>query len=146
MPPPRPCPTRVQAPAAPAGPVSERRPGEGSSMTATLELEAAPRVANAPATPPVKVLCVDDLPANLLALEATLTELNLDLVHAHSGPEALRRILKEDFALILMDVKMPDMDGLETAELIRQRKRCQHTPIIFLTASERNDPQMFKGY
>lgn len=95
---------------------------------------------------PVKVLCVDDLPANLLALEATLGDLGLDLVRAHSGPEALGCILKEDFALILIDVSMPGMDGFETAEYIRQRKRSQHTPIIFLTASERDDVQIFKGY
>src|SRR5579872_4014251 len=96
--------------------------------------------------PPVKVLCVDDLPANLLSLEATLADLGLDLVKARSGPEALGCLLKEDFALILLDVKMPEMDGFETAEFIRRRKRCQHTPIIFLTASERDDLQIFKGY
>src|SRR5437868_12468473 len=94
----------------------------------------------------MKVLCVDDLPGNLLALEATLDGLGLDLVMARSGQEALRRLLDQDFALILMDVKMPHMDGFETAEVIRQRERCQHTPIIFLTASERDERQMFKGY
>jgi serine phosphatase RsbU (regulator of sigma subunit) len=106
---------------------------------------AAPRE-GAPAGPPVKVLLVDDQAANLAALEATLTGLGLDLVKARSGPEALRHLLRGDFALILLDVKMPGMDGLETAELIRQRPRCQHTPIIFLTAYERDDVQMFKGY
>jgi serine phosphatase RsbU (regulator of sigma subunit) len=96
--------------------------------------------------PPVKVLCVDDLPGNLLALEAILAGRSLHLVKARSGQEALRCLLQDDFALILMDVKMPHMDGFETAEYIRQRKRCQHTPIIFLTASEHDDVQMFKGY
>jgi serine phosphatase RsbU (regulator of sigma subunit) len=95
---------------------------------------------------PVRVLIVDDQPANLLALEATLSDLGLELVTANSGFDALRRLLNQDFALILMDVKMPDMDGFEAAELIRQRKRCAHTPIIFLTASEGADGQIFQGY
>lgn len=117
-------------------------------MTATLDPEADRfrRATTAPPGPRVKVLCVDDQPANLLALEATLADLDLDLVKARSGREALRCLLKDDFALVLMDVKMPVMDGLQTAELIRQRERCQHTPIIFLTAFERDDLQMFQGY
>jgi sigma-B regulation protein RsbU (phosphoserine phosphatase) len=93
-----------------------------------------------------KVLVVDDQPANLVALEATLADLDLDLVKAASGFEALRCLLHGDFALILMDVKMPHMDGFETAELIRGRKRCQHMPIIFMTAFESGDAQIFKGY
>ena len=117
-------------------------------MNATLnrEVNNSPHVAETRTEQPVKVLCVDDLPANLLSLETALGDMGLNLVKAHSGPEALRCLLKEDFALILLNVKMPDMDGFETAEFIRQRKRCQHTPIIFLTASERDDVQMFKGY
>jgi serine phosphatase RsbU (regulator of sigma subunit) len=98
------------------------------------------------AEPRVSVLAVDDQPANLLALDATLTDLDLDLVTAASGPEALRWVLRKDFALILMDVNMPGLDGFEAADLIRQRKRSAHTPIIFLTASERADEQVFKGY
>jgi serine phosphatase RsbU (regulator of sigma subunit) len=94
----------------------------------------------------VSVLIVDDQPANLMALEATLNGLDVDLVLAPSGFEALRCLLNQDFALILMDVKMPGMDGFETAELIRGRKRCAHTPIIFLTASESTDRQIFEGY
>lgn len=96
--------------------------------------------------PKVGVLIVDDQPANLLALEATLDGLDIDLVQAASGFEALRCLLSREFALILLDVNMPGMDGFETAELIRQRKRCAHTPIIFLTASESADYQMFQGY
>jgi phosphoserine phosphatase RsbU/P len=96
--------------------------------------------------PRVSVLLVDDHPANLLALEATLADLNLDLIPAVSGREALRRVLQQDFALILMDVNMPGMDGFEAADLIRQRKRSAHTPIIFLTATEAADSQVFKGY
>jgi serine phosphatase RsbU (regulator of sigma subunit) len=93
-----------------------------------------------------KVLIVDDNPRNLLALEVTLSDLPLNLVEASSGPQALRHLLDEDFALILMDVRMPEMDGFETAELIRQRERSQHTPIIFLTAYANDDVQVFKGY
>lgn len=115
-------------------------------MNATLNPAADGSAQSAPPAQVVKVLCVDDLPSNLLALEATLNDLNLEIVKARSGNEALLCLLKEEYALILMDVRMPDMDGFETAELIRQRKRCQHTPIIFLTASERNDMQVFKGY
>jgi phosphoserine phosphatase RsbU/P len=103
-----------------------------------------------PRTEPIaltaNVLLVDDQPNNLLALEAILEDLPLHLVKASSGPEALRCLLNEDFALILMDVKMPGMDGFETAELIRQRRRTEHTPIIFLTAFENDEPQIFKGY
>src|SRR5207247_11049843 len=87
-----------------------------------------------------------DKPANLLAVKATLADLDLNLVTADSGYKALRCLLSEDVALILMDVKMPGMDGFETAELIRRRKRSSHTPIIFLTASESADTQMFRGY
>jgi serine phosphatase RsbU (regulator of sigma subunit) len=97
-----------------------------------------------PARP--KVLAVDDQPANLLALEVTLADLDLELVTADSGNQALRCLLRDDYALILMDVMMPAMDGFETAELIRQRKRCQHTPIIFLTAYESEAKQVFRGY
>src|SRR4030081_2685024 len=82
----------------------------------------------------VKILLVDDTPENLFSLEAALEGLGEDLVLARSGTEALRHLLDNDFAAILLDVKMPDMDGFETAELIRNRKRSQHTPILFLTA------------
>src|SRR5437588_657748 len=96
--------------------------------------------------PRVNLLLVDDQPSNLLALEEVLKTLDVNVIKARSGVEALRCLLSEDFALILMDVKMPGMDGFETAALIRQRKRSQHTPIIFLTAYESDDLQMFKGY
>ncbi len=99
-----------------------------------------------PADEKVNILVVDDQPNNLLALEATLGKLGENLVMARSGREALRHLLQQDFALILLDVKMPDMDGLDTAELIRQRERTRHVPIIFLTGYERTDVQMFKGY
>jgi phosphoserine phosphatase RsbU/P len=92
------------------------------------------------------ILLVDDTRANLLALEAVLEELGQNLVRAHSGREALRYLMDHEVAIILMDVQMPGLDGFETAELIRQRERSRHTPIIFLTAYERTDTQVFKGY
>jgi signal transduction histidine kinase/DNA-binding response OmpR family regulator len=80
------------------------------------------------------VLVVDDSPDKLIALESVLAPLHVDLVKASSGKEALRRLLRQDFAVILLDVRMPGMDGFETAALIRQRARSEHTPIIFITA------------
>jgi PAS domain S-box-containing protein len=94
----------------------------------------------------VNVLLVDDHPENLIALEAILGDLGQDLVKAHSGEEALRCLLHQDFAVILLDVQMPGMDGFETATLIRQRERSRNTPIIFLTAFSTSDNLMFKGY
>jgi CheY-like chemotaxis protein len=94
----------------------------------------------------VNVLLVDDRPENLLALEALLDSLGQKLVAATSGPEALSCLLNQDFAVILLDVHMPGMDGFETATLIRQRERSRHTPIIFLTAFSKSDPFIFKGY
>ena len=96
--------------------------------------------------PRANILLVDDTPGNLLVLEATLGGLGENLVRAASGLEALRRVLDEDFAVILMDVQMPGMDGFETAELIRGRERSRHVPIIFLTAHDRTDAQLYKGY
>ena len=80
------------------------------------------------------ILIVDDLPEKLLVYRSILEDLGENLVTVRSGPEALKQVLKNDFAVILLDVNMPDMDGFETAQLIRQRKRSAHTPIIFLTA------------
>jgi hypothetical protein len=94
----------------------------------------------------VNVLLVDDQPANLLALEAMLQDLGQNLVKAGSGREALKWLLSNDCAVILLDVKMPEMDGFETAELIRQRDRSRHTPIIFLTAADRTHTHAVRGY
>lgn len=96
--------------------------------------------------PKVNVLLVDDHPENLIALEAILEGLGQNLVKAGSGAEALRCLLNQDFAVILLDVQMPGMDGFETATLIRQRERSRNTPIIFLTAFSTSDNLMFKGY
>ena len=95
---------------------------------------------------PVNILLVDDHPENLLALEAILGSLGENLVQANSGQEALRCLLNQDFAVILLDVQMPDMDGFETATLIRNRERSRQTPIIFLTAFSTSEQLMFKGY
>jgi two-component system sensor histidine kinase/response regulator len=94
----------------------------------------------------VNILLVDDQPANLLALEAMLQELGQSIVKAGSGREALKWLLTNDCAVILLDVKMPEMDGFETAELIRQRDKSRHTPIIFLTAADRSHTQAVRGY
>jgi serine phosphatase RsbU (regulator of sigma subunit) len=92
------------------------------------------------------ILLVDDSPANLLALEAILGNLRQNLVKAPSGKHALRYLMDHDVAIILMDVQMPGLDGFETAQLIRHRERSRYTPIIFLTAHERTDTQVFKVY
>jgi two-component system sensor histidine kinase/response regulator len=94
----------------------------------------------------VSILIVDDDAANLLALEATLECLGQKIVQARSGLDALRRVLEEDFAVILLDVQMPGMSGIETAALIRERERSKHTPIIFLTGMVKTAEMMFKGY
>src|SRR5215471_8801274 len=93
----------------------------------------------------VKILLVDDTPENLVSLEAALSGLDGELVLAHSGKEALRHLLHDDFAAILLDVRMPEMDGFETAEMIRSRPRSRQTPIIFLSGY-RNEEHLFRGY
>lgn len=97
-------------------------------------------------THPVNILLVDDRPENLLALEAILSPLGHIVVKASSGAEALKHLLRTEFAVILLDVQMPTMDGFETAELIRGRERSQDTPIIFLTAVSTGDLHVFRGY
>ena len=116
--------------------------------------QAAP--ANAPATAsgqtdeprdgPVEILLVDDRPENLLALEAILEPLNQTLIRAHSGDEALRKLLLHDFAVILLDVQMPGINGFETARLIKSRERTRYIPIIFLTAISKDEEYVFQGY
>jgi len=93
-----------------------------------------------------KILLVDDRPENLLALEAILGSLNQELVRAGSGEEALRALLKADFALILLDAQMPGMDGFETAARIKRRTRTKDIPIIFLTAVDRDTNSSYRGY
>src|SRR5436305_2107742 len=93
----------------------------------------------------MKILLVDDTPENLVSLEAALSGLDEELVLANSGKEALRHLLHDDFAAILLDVRMPEMDGFETAELIRSRPRSKQIPILFLTGY-RNEEHLFRGY
>ena len=95
---------------------------------------------------PVNILVVDDRDENLLALEAVLDDPGYRLVRARSGREALREVLDQDFALILLDVQMPGVDGYETAVLIRERPRSRQTPIIFLTANDWGSQHVFRGY
>ncbi|MCK9201277.1 MAG: response regulator [Gallionella sp.] len=94
----------------------------------------------------VAILLVDDRPGNLVALEAVLNGLKIDLVKAMSGDEALRLTLRQDFALVLLDVQMPGMSGFEMAELMRANPKTRHLPIIFVTAGMKDAQLQFKGY
>ena len=94
----------------------------------------------------VNILLVDDEPNNLMALEAVLEGLGQNLVKARSGEEALRCLIHDDFAVIILDVLMPGMNGFETAALIRRRDRSRFTPIIFLTAVGKAETDIFQGY
>jgi signal transduction histidine kinase len=107
---------------------------------------AAPSAEELPAPLPVNILLVDDQPRNLLALEAILGDLGQNLVTASSGEAALDCLLADDFAVVLLDVQMPGLDGFETARLIRARDRSRLTPIIFLTAFERPDSAVVEAY
>jgi two-component system, sensor histidine kinase len=98
-----------------------------------------------PAFDKAPILLVDDVPDKLLAIEAVLEDLGQPVVSVRSGSDALRQLLGQEFAVILLDVNMPEIDGFETAALIRQRKRCEHTPIIFLTAFP-DDRFAVRGY
>lgn len=92
------------------------------------------------------ILIVDDRPDNLLTLESLLENPELQIVRAESGYDALSKTLDHEFALILMDVQMPGMDGYETADLLRGNRRTGNIPIIFVTAAFKNQEQVFKGY
>lgn len=93
-----------------------------------------------------RLLLVDDNPAKLLALTTILSELDLEIVTAHSARSALKHLLQQEFAVIILDVSMPEMDGFELASLIRQRPRFSTTPIIFITAISTSDAERAKGY
>lgn len=94
----------------------------------------------------VKLLLVDDRPENLLALEAILEPLGQKLISAYSGEEALKCVLQHDFAAILLDVQMPDMNGFDAAQIIKSREKSRYIPIIFLSAINKEDSYVFKGY
>ena len=114
-----------------------------NSLAELVEVKAEP-----PAAPEAKakILLVDDEPKSLYALQQLLATLDENLMVAQSGEEALRLALKNDFAVILLDVRMPGIDGFETARLIRSRERSRATPIIFLTAAADEMTSMFRGY
>ena len=118
-------------------------PSAGSEVGAALS-DAAREAAGEPAR--AKILVVDDEPKSLFALQELLSALGQTLLTAQSGEEALRLALRHDFAVILLDVRMPGMDGFETARLIRGRERSRQTPIIFLTAQADEMTSMFRGY
>lgn len=109
-------------------------------------MSAAPEGLPSAAPQLAKILLIDDRPANLVALEAILEPLGQRLVLAGSGKEGLKRLLTEDFAVILLDVQMPELDGFETASLIRQRERSRLTPLIFLTANDWADEEIDRAY
>lgn len=109
-------------------------PSAGNQILPSLEGEQA------------KILIVDDRPDKLTALTAVLSELGQEIITANSGKEALRLVLAYDFAVILLDVSMPVMDGFETASLIRQRRKSEHTPIIFITAMSATEHHASRGY
>jgi two-component system, sensor histidine kinase and response regulator len=122
---------------------------EDATGSVETALRADDTVGDAPpARPPdqVNILLVDDQPANLIALEAMLQGLGQNLIKAGSGREALKWLLTNDVAVVLLDVKMPEMDGFETATLIRERDKSRHTPIIFLTAADQSQTQAVRGY
>jgi len=92
-----------------------------------------------------KILIVDDLLVNLISLEAILEDFDIELVRAFSGEEALRHTMKEDFALAILDVQMPGMNGYETLEMMRQRKKTKYLPVIFVSAIHQSDLNIIKG-
>ena len=96
--------------------------------------------------PTPQVLIVDDREENLIALEGVLVDCDAELIRAMSGNEALDLMLKRDFALVLLDVQMPGMDGFEVAELMRLNDKTRHLPIVFVSAINIEDRHIFKGY
>jgi len=118
---------------------------DGSPQMSEAAAIAAETAVETPA-PQAKILLVDDEPKSLFALQELLSTLGQNLMIAQSGEEALRLALKNDYAVILLDVRMPGIDGFETARLIRSRERSRLTPIIFLTAAADEMGSMFRGY
>jgi two-component system, sensor histidine kinase and response regulator len=143
--------------AVPVGGRADRRTGGqadgspgGSSVAETGGKLQADVTARSPdrvtADDRVNILLVDDQHPNLVALEAMLQGLGQNLIRAQSGREALKWLLTHECAVILLDVKMPEMDGFETATLIRQRDKSRHTPILFLTAADKSHTDAVRGY
>ncbi len=115
-----------------------------------MQNEAIPHAVDELDTRPISlarpILVIDDVPANLYAMEVALAPLKRNVITASSGREALAHLLERDFALVLLDVQMPEMDGLETAALIRTRERTKHLPIIFVTAHRDSPETMRRAY
>ncbi len=120
--------------------MSPRPESDGAVQTEMDDVDTSPVFALR------QILVVDDTPANLVAAEAALSPLNRTIVTATSGQDALARLLEQDFALVLLDVQMPGMDGFETARWIRSRERCQHLPIIFMTAHSHTEAGVLRAY
>ncbi|HEX9825519.1 MAG TPA: response regulator, partial [Flavobacteriaceae bacterium] len=93
-----------------------------------------------------KILIVDDKPENLVALRIVLKDLDIELVEATSGNEALKATLHHNFALALLDIQMPEMDGYELAGILREEEKTMHLPIIFISAVYTDNLNVFKGY
>jgi len=119
---------------------------EVNAAAPAIALEAETPVAQARASSKANILLVDDEQKSLYALQELLSTLGENLMTAASGEEALKLALKNDFAVILLDVRMPGIDGFETARLIRSRERSKSTPLIFLTAAADEMASMFRGY
>src|ERR1041385_6934198 len=116
-----------------------------AQLAAPLIMSAEPSLKE-PAEEKVSILIVDDRHDKMLAYETILSDLNENIVCARSGKEALRCLLQQDFAVILLDVNMPVMDGFETAAIIRQRPRSETTPIIFISAVNDTETHVSRGY
>jgi CheY-like chemotaxis protein len=115
-------------------------------MTAAYGAGTAAQTESGSANDPVRILLVDDRSENLVALEAILGSLDHELVRARSGEEALKALLTNEFAVILLDASMPGMDGFETATRIKRREKTRDIPIIFLTALNNEPQHAFRGY
>jgi CheY-like chemotaxis protein len=123
--------------------VSERVSLTDSGLPERMEV---PTVVAMPESATAKALLVDDRKDNLIALEAILQGLPVEPVAVESGAAALKQLLIDDFAVILLDAQMPEMDGFETASHIKHRERTRHVPIIFLTAADRDAQLALRGY
>ncbi len=121
------------------------RPTQGASSEPDPAPPKAP-AAQAPARAPVHILVVDDDATKRFALRTILAPLDEDVIEASSGADALRPLLRNEFAVVLLDVRVPIMDGFETAQLIRQRPRSELTPLIFVTALDQAETDMARGY
>src|SRR6058998_2283976 len=129
------------------------QPSHPITLTILRPVSVAPVEPDRPSSPvaltpaiTANILLVDDDPRSLMAMETILAGPGRKIVKAESGEDALRHLLQQDFALILLDVRMPRLDGFETAALIRQRARSRYTPIIFLSAADTMDADVFRGY